>query len=182
MDRRARIAGDIQRLESEEEKRSAAAEERIYSLRKEMRKVTQDHRLDRAIHERTKQSLQLDLSALDLVIGQHEIHIDVKLIQPIQSHLTKRLTHWGDMSRAICECLRHANGKSCTPTFAAAYVMSRLNVQVPSAQLNDFRHAVRQRMNALGRKGLLIRIPTPGSNTEARWILNTDYSEDLSLD
>ena len=60
--------------------------------------------------------------------------------------------------------------------------MTRINVQVPDEELNDFRHAVRQRMNALGREGLLIRVPMPRHNTEPRWKLNPRSAETLSVD
>lgn len=171
LDRRARIAGEIakahkrfalQRTELADElsrQRSAVAQiERCLS-----------ERLDN--YERIVSSYEKTLAAIDLVIQQHEVPVDISAIRSVQEHENPAVGSYGQVTRLIMQCLREAAGAPRTTTEVVCYLAARMHNNPALDDFPRFRYQVRCRMSHLAWEGRLERLHAPKTSLEGRWRL-----------
>lgn len=115
------------------------------------------------------------LTALDQIFDLHEVEVNPESITPIKPHRRSRLLPHGQLSRAVLRELR-MHGRWGTTTEILALVVPHLG-HVDTVEYEHIRYAIRQRLSALARKGILERdlgISAGGHHdgrTEARWRL-----------
>jgi len=130
--------------------------------------------LDRLkVLDKRSKVLRKQLSALDQTFGLHEIEVDPEGIRPIKHHIRNRLLPHGQLSRVLLGELRIVGGWASTTE-----VVNRVWTHLPHMDVADaepVRDAIRMRLNALVRKGVLesdVGVSFKGyhdGKTETRW-------------
>ncbi len=155
MNRRARLSGEITKIEKAHQEKLAAF------------KQSEDDYL-RAIHV-----LNADLSATDHLIRQHEVGIDPNLIKPIRSQESSLSIGHGSLTRAIYQCLKTGKGKPCNATQVALFLATDMQLPMDATAIfSELRHKIRKRMQHLAWEGKITRVQSQVGSLEARWTLN----------
>lgn len=155
VDRRARIAGEIQKFEQLLEK------------------------CDRLANEiRVLKDL---LVSVDQTMALHDIPIDVSLIQPIKSKEARINLPHGELTRAILLCLKLNDGRQVTTDAVAAFVAARCadlhaNANPPS----KIRESVRYRLKDLCRQGWVKRFAADNNRRQGVWALGDRAAEQVA--
>ncbi len=168
--KRARLRGEIIKLEAAEAARLrqvASKLEAIDARRHDLLSVSQQaaKTCDQLIA-----ALRRDLEAADQVLRLHEVQIDPDLIAPIQTHTRCAATDYGEMSRQILACLKHAQGIPQTTTQVANFVIDKIGSIGHAVDYSDFRYRVRKRLQRLAREGHVKRHHTPRTVVEGMWL------------
>lgn len=170
IDRRARLAGELAKLQAYKGRPLTKATRLVANLEKRLEEARHAHSVAVNYRERVIRALSEDLAATDMVLRQHEVQIDPDLISPINGHERKAATDFGAMSRYIFEFLRLSEEKGATSAEVTAYLMTCLNLELPANERSDLRYRVRKRMQYMTWEGKLERIPTPDQHL-GRWRL-----------
>lgn len=123
-------------------------------------------------------SLQNDLLAVDKTLALHEVAIDVKLIEPINSHYKRIDLPYGELTSSILSCLRIRNdGPPATKKEIIAFIVSRnphlmTNIGVHSLLLRS----VQKRLNCLVREKIIRRHHSP-QDKKGLWSLIMDEED-----
>lgn len=153
IDKRARLAGDIQRTN------------------KALSKV---HHLIRKLQE-----LETALEAIDRSLQLHEIQIDVENIKPINSHRTPKLEfHRGDINQLVLTHLRDQEGNAPISTIEVANHLYSKHQEIDAVRINrkQFSIRIRQSLNRLKRLGYVTRCHKTAPNKVAFWIATENVS------
>jgi hypothetical protein len=148
IDKRARLAGEIERT-AKVAKRAAALVEELRDL------------------ERT-------LAAIDESLKLHEVQIEVDYIKPVRSIYRRMGLPHGELTRSILCCLKAANGQMVSTTQITAYVTRRSKeIDLGGGDLSDLRNCVRMRLKNLSYQGLVKSHRPRGGPHEGYWTLGT---------
>jgi len=153
IDRRARIAGEIDKVE-----RLAAKCQRLLD---EMR------------------SLQDLLAAVDQTLGLHDVAVEVSLIPPIRSQEVRINLPHGELTRSILLCLRLSDGMPESTHEIAAFIVARhTNLDCGASSAATLRRSVGYRLKNLCHDGLVVRHHALGGNQEGIWSLASSWTND----
>lgn len=172
--RRARLDGEIAKLQATEVLRKTDAEVQLAALKRQFEDAVLLEEAQQNIHDRTLAALKTDLAATDLLLRQHEVAIDPAIIKPIRSQDNLSLTDYGHLSRLIYRYLRAAEGAPRTATQTTAYIALHLGLdrQDKNDLFSDLRYRVRKRMQHLAWEGKITRVENQRGSIEGRWCLN----------
>lgn len=147
IDRRARVAGEIEKIESLLSKCQRLADE-ILPL-KEL------------------------LASIDQTLSLHEVSVDISLIPTIKSHdLRLKLPH-GELTRGILLCLKLGEGTPTNIDAITAFLVARYTtLDAPLTSPAELRTSVRYRLKNLCKEGLVMRLHSGHRGARAVWILN----------
>lgn len=136
IDRRARVAGEIEKIESSLAKCQRLADE--IALLKQM------------------------LASIDQTLSLHDISIDVTLIRSIKSQYVRLNLPHGALTRAILHCLKENSDAPCTTDAVTAFVAARHeSLRGEETSVADLRQSVRYRLKDLCRQQLVERHHDP---------------------
>jgi hypothetical protein len=124
--RRARLDGEIAKMQATEALRITDADVQLAALKRQLEDAILFEEARQNIHARTLDALKEDLAATDLLLRQHEFAIDPAIIKPIRNQDNLSLTDYGYLSRLIYRYLREAEGAPRTATQTAAYIALQL--------------------------------------------------------
>ena len=171
INRHARIQGEIKKFERAEAQRRSGAAVEIAKLHAAVQTARYAENANRLAHDRLLEALTVEMEAVELLLGRHEIPIDPVIIRPIRSSENLSPVEFGTYTRLIYECLRLANGKPCTATQVAIHITVRLEWALNQKTFADFRYQIRQRMKHLAWEGKISRVPNQVDRLEGRWCL-----------
>ncbi len=167
---RARLRGEIIKLETAEAARLRQVGRKLEAIdaRREDLLSTSHHAARTC--EQLIAALSRDLEAADQVLRLHEVQIDPDLIAPIQTHTRCAATEYGEMSRLILACLKHAQGIPQSTTQVANFVIEQIGSIGHAVDYSDFRYRVRKRLQRLAREGHVKRQHTHRTAVEGMWL------------
>lgn len=155
IDRRARVAGEIKKLERLAEK--------CQRLLDELR------------------PLQDLLAAVDQTLGLHDIEVDVSLIPPIRSQEVRINLPHGELTRTILLCLRINDGLPLSTDEIVAFIVARhADLECIASPATILRRSVRYRLKNLCREGLVVSHHARGGRQVGFWSLNSSWTSDIS--
>lgn len=181
INRRARLDGELHKIQLVESSRAEAAERQLVDLRTSLKVEEENEAARLRVFERTYKALQRDLAATDLLLRQHEISIDPTIISKVRSQDNLALTDYGLVSRLIYRYLRGAQGRPCNATQVAAFIADYLNLDCDESIFSDFRYRVRKRMQHLAWEGKLLRVENQRGSIEGRWVLPSGAMSELDI-
>ena len=169
MNRRARLLGEIKKVEKRFEARESALQKELNRV--ESRAQTLRSRLLRVQSLRPQHLavLQQNLTAIDNAMGQHEVMIDTDLIRPLKGQENAWLLPHGAMSRFILRALREADGEILCTNEVALFVAEEGKLNIDPEDFRSFKIAIRRRMRALHVAGLLKRVEAGRKRSDSRW-------------
>ena len=170
--RRARLDGEITKLELSESTRAANASIEIECLGQRMHKAIALDKEQQEIARQTLDALKADLIATDRLLRQHEIGIDPKIIKPVRSQGNLAFTDYGNITRLIYRFLREANGMARTATQTTAFIAYHLGCSEEEVSNSDLRYRIRKRMQHMAWEGKITRVANQQGSIEGRWCLN----------
>ncbi|WP_320201777.1 hypothetical protein RMR16_026640 (plasmid) [Agrobacterium sp. rho-13.3] len=149
VNRRARLAGEIQRTLRDASEATAKA-------------------LDL---ERTANQLKIDLASMDRVLSMHEIELHPESIPDVGTHRQARLMPFAHLTRHTLSCLRKAKGGWCSTTEIMSYVAAQSTLDIGDDSYGLLRLSVRKRLRTLYAAGKVRRRHAAKSNVEGYWAL-----------
>lgn len=177
LDRRARLLGELQKVNKRFDVREALLQNEQGTLEKRLELVK--NRLARVQNLRVHVPAQLQskLKAIDEAILQHNAMVDVDLVTPRTSQDSAWYLPHGAMSRYILRALREAKGQVLTTDEIAIFVATEGGLQLIPDQYSPFKIAVRRRMRGMLIAGLLQRVSIGKNSIESRWAaIDTDIA------
>lgn len=164
IDKRSRLLGEIAKYENSHadqiKKAKTALEQAQYRLTYEQ-----------SIRPKVISVLQVELEAIDVALGLHEIKVDPGAIPEIRTHEAVRKLPYGNMTRNIYECLKLASGRSVATTDIAVFVALRNGLDTSGDHFLSFLESVRYRLKNLRRDGKIERVSSNKRAIDARWML-----------
>lgn len=169
LDRRARLLGEIKKVNKRFDVREALLQNEQITLEKRLELVK--NRLARVQNLRVHVPAQLQskLKAIDEAIFQHNAMVDVDLVTPRTSQDNGWYLPHGAMSRYILRALREAKGQVLTTDEIAIFVAMEGGLKLIPDQYSPFKIAVRRRMRGMIRAGLIQRVSIGKNAIESRW-------------
>ncbi len=153
IDRRARVAGEIEKIEALLAKCQKLSDELI--------------------------PLKELLASVDQTLALHDITVDVELIQAIKSQEIRISVPHGELTRAILLCLKINDGIPCSTNEVTAFVAARFaNLQGETSSMPELRESVRYRLKDLCSDGFVQRHHDPQKRLLGRWSLKGPSSGD----
>ena len=125
LNKRARLLGDIQRLENTLPERTAKSREKVVQAELQLCKAKKMLSYEEKILAQGVLTLRKDIDAIDTALSMHHIQIDPEIIPSIRSQNSIRATAYGEMTRCIFECLKQCAGRSLPTTEVALFVAIR---------------------------------------------------------
>lgn len=122
LDRRARLLGEIKKVNKRFDIRETLLIEEQATLEKRLETVRSRLARVQALRLHVPAQLQLKLNAIDQAIHQHNAMVDVDLVTPRTSQDNAWYLPHGAMSRYILRALREAQGQALTTDEIAIFV------------------------------------------------------------
>lgn len=155
IDRRARVAGEIEKIEA---------------LLSKCRRLADE--LD---------TLRQLLSSIDQTLALHDAAVDVSLIQTVRSHDVRINLPHGELTRGILMCLKLHEGKPVSTDAVTAFIAARYaDLDVTPSSATELRESVRYRLKNLGRQRLVTRLRLAGGDRKGVWTLASQEAENTS--
>lgn len=130
IDIRARLAGEIKKVE--------ASTARAQNLLEELKR------------------LQVELSAVDITLGLHDIKVELDAIQPVSSPTVRINAPYGALTKNILTCVRLHLDQGVRTSSVVAFVAARLaDPDAPPQDIRQLRHAISHRLRGLKEEGVL---------------------------
>jgi len=170
--RRARLDGEITKLEIAESKRLERANATIKRLEQRVHKVIALDLQQQELAKQTIKALRADLLAADRLLRQHEIGVDPSMIKPVRSQDRLAFTDYGNITRLIYRFLGEANGMARTATQTTAFIACHLGCSEEEVSNSDLRYRIRKRMQHMAWEGKITRVANQQGSIEGRWCLN----------
>ena len=169
MNRRARLLGEIAKVEKRYGAREVELQKEIEKL--QARTQLLQSRLARTQGTRAKHValFQQDLTSIDNAMGQHQIMVDIDLIRPTRGQDNAWMLPHGAMSRYILRSLREADEKILSTNEVALFVAEEGKLTIHPDDFRSFKIAIRRRMRALHTAGLLRRIAVGNRAIDSQW-------------
>ena len=121
-------------------------------------------------------ALQVNLSALDRTICQHEIPIDTTKLGATRVQQTQRHASYGAMTRSIRAALALAHPRALTTDSVTAFVCTHCQLTPSEQEYVHIRYRVRIRLKCLVAEGKALRLHTTLGNKIGMW---RDIASDL---
>lgn len=177
IDRRTRIAGDIQKTRKQEVERLLNAENAIKKARHEVKKLECENATASLLHGKHIQALEQALAATDLLLREHEIPIDPNDLPTVRAHSNPRIAAHNKITHCIFEALSRSEKPSLTTTEIAVYAAMKLKrLDLDEETFPDFKYQIRKRLSHLVWEGRLDRVHLPKTSVEGRWKLLSEPS------
>jgi hypothetical protein len=168
----ARIMGEIMEIEKRLPQALKASKDACDSAEKKLkfRKVLYTNL--RMHSEKVLPELKLQLEAIDVALGIHEIQFDKRLISPVKPQTALRQLQFGAITRRTFEYLRIC-GRPATTKEIALYISSKHTIDESALSFVELTSKVSDRLKALACQGKLKRLHNIelGSNQEGIWTL-----------
>lgn len=174
IDKRARLLGEISKLEESHPKTLEVAKKRV---------VEAEMLLEQAKHElaniestmpRVIEILRSDLKSVDNTLGLHNIQINPDIISPIRTQDAERHSAHGGMTRAIFERLKLAGGRSVSTLELTDYVALTIGLELTDDTFQVFRKKISWRLKDLCAEGKIHRLHQVKGAIVGRWTLPSD--------
>lgn len=184
IDRRARLLGEIKKIEKRYGAREIELQKEIDDLHAQMKIRQKKLARIQSVHSGQIELRQRDLASIDNAMGQHQILVDTDLICPIRTQENAWLLPPGAMTRYILRALKEASGEVLTTNEVALFVAEEGRLEIHPDDFRSFKIAIRRRMRALHSAGLLRRIEIGSRTMDSRWaalrLINQSESEILA--
>lgn len=168
--KRARLSGEIIKIEAAEEVRLREVGVRLEALDAQRANVVlMSNQVARSCEQHLA-ALRRDLEATDQVLRLHEVQIDPDLIAPIQTHIQRAATDYGEMTRLILACLKHGKNRPQSTTQVTNFLINAIGSTGHAIDYSDFRYRVRKRLQRLTREGQVKRHHSPRTTVEGMWL------------
>lgn len=177
IDKRARLLGEINKLENSHNKNLEDAKKRVIEAEMSLEHAKQEFAHQESTVPRIIEILHSDLKAVDNTLGLHEIQINPDIIPPIRTQDAERHSSHGGMTRAIFERLKLAGGQSITTLELTDYVAVALGVELADENYQEFRKKISWRLKNLCTEGKIRRLHQVKGCIVGRWILPDDPSK-----
>lgn len=171
INRRARLAGELKKLQDTQAKELEAAENNYWEAKKEFEQAEKNLSLLKLRYERTYKALKTDLEAIDNTLSQHEIQISPELITPIIPQKAERIVPYGKITSAIFNCLKCANGDSVSTTDIAISILESFDRKLAHKEFMKLRKSVAKRLKNLCSDGKVVKTNKSQNSVEGRWRL-----------
>ncbi|CAM8647516.1 hypothetical protein MCEMSHM24_03705 [Comamonadaceae bacterium] len=172
IDRRTRIAGEIEKIRKQEAERLLQVTEIIQKAQGVVKKLEDENATASRLHDKHVQAITQALAATDLLLREHEIPIDPKELPSVHAHTTPRIAGRSKLTQYIFEALARTEKPSLTTTEVAVYVATKLEVLDHDGDaFPEFKYQVRKRLGHLVWEGRLDRLHLPKTSVEGRWRL-----------
>lgn len=155
IDRRARVAGEIEKIE--------AALAKCQRLSDEVGPLKQL------------------LAAVDQTLQLHDVAVDVTLIPVIKSKDFRIELPYGELTRAILMCLKINVGFPVSTDEITAFLATRyVSLEGETCTLSDLRLSVRYRLKNLRRQGLVELYHKRAGKQAGLWLLARDCKNEVA--
>lgn len=172
IDRRTRLAGEIDKVKKEESERLLQAKKAIENARAAVKKLEGENVAASRLHDKHVQAIAQALAATDLLLREHEIPIDPSELPSVRAHITPHIAGRNKITRGIFEALSRSAKPSLSTTEIAVYVATKLNkLELDEETFPDFKYQIRKRLGHLVWEGRLDRLHLPKTSVEGRWRL-----------
>jgi len=172
INKRARIHGEISKIEFLQQERIEIAEQRLKLAEQELESARRFLHFEQDVTDLQLQKLKANLQAIDATLGLHEIKIDPKIINPIRTQDAKRTFPYGKVTRLIFEYLGASNGTPITTTELAEFISTRENLNLDKGGFTEFKIKVAHRLRNMMSKGKIDRLDYKKGSIERSWILS----------
>lgn len=172
--RRARLSGELIRLEKEELARKALDKAYVAELKQKLAEAKKMIKTHASVHAELRKPILGDLAAIDLVLGQHEIKIDPNSIAPIKTYAKAPIAKHGRITKDAYAYLSGANGVPCTGTQIASYIAHSYGISFDTAEFEDLRKRTQQSLRHLGKKRRAKNVSGARGGREGLWVLVPD--------
>jgi len=136
INKRARLHGEISRIELRQPDRIEIAAQRLMIAEQEVESARRLLHYERDLAGSHLQKLKENLHTIDATLGLHEIQIDPHIIRPIRPRDMKTILPYGKITRLIFEYLGASNGKPVTTTEFAIFISSIENMNLEKVQFS----------------------------------------------
>lgn len=174
IDKRARLLGEIIKLEKSHPKQIDEAKRRVAEAEDLLKQSTEDLASVKATGTRLIETLRRDLQSVDNTLGLHEIQINPELIAPLRTQDAERHSSHGGMTRAIFERLKLAGGKSVTTLELTDYVAIAMGLELTDENYQEVKEKIRWRLKNLCAEGKIRRLHQVKGCIVGRWTLPDD--------
>lgn len=171
INKRARLLGEISKIELRQQERIENAEQRLKAAEQELESARRFLHFECDVTSQHAQKLKENLQAIDATLGLHEIQIDPQIISPIRTQDTKRALPYGKVTRLIFEYLGVSNGAPITTTELAVFISTRENLNLDKNEFTEFKIKVGHRLRCLMRERKIVRLQREEGSIERKWIL-----------
>lgn len=180
IDKRARLLGEITKIELGHEERLDRAKKRLKVAEEELVGAQRQLHYERDIADKHIQALKADLQSIDRALGLHKIQINPEIIAPIRTQDEVRHLPYGEITRLIFDYLKVTNGEPATTTELAIFIASRENLNLTDREFQLFRRKVLHRLRNLHAEGKLERLQQVKGAIEKKWALLKDATLPMS--
>lgn len=174
IDKRARLLGEINKLEKVQAKNVEDAKKRVLEAENSLAQARQELAYVESSVPLIIEVLRNDLHAVDNTLGLHEIQISPDIIPPIRTQDAERHSDHGAMTRAIFERLRLAGGQSVSTFELTDYVAIAIDLKLTDKNYQEFRQKISWRLKNLCAKGKVRRLHQVKGAIVGRWMLPDD--------
>lgn len=174
IDKRARLLGEINKLERVQAKNLEDAKKRVLDAENALALAEQELAYAESSAPQIIEVLRIDLQAVDNTLGLHEIQINPDIIPPIRTQDAERYSNHGAMTRAIFERLKLAGGQSVSTFELTDYVAIALEVKLTDKNYQEFRQKISWRLKCLCAQGKVRRLHQVKGAIVGRWMLPDD--------
>lgn len=171
INKRARIHGEISKIELLQQERIKIAEQRLQLVEQELESARRFLHFERDVTDLQLKKLKTNLQTIDATLALHEILIDPKIISPIRPREARTALPYGKITRLIFEYLGASNGVPITTTEFAIFISRRENMNLDKTQFSDFKMIVAHRLRNLMDKEKVVRLKNEEGSIERKWIL-----------
>ena len=131
INRRARLAGELEKSSKIEAERLSNANKAIAKAHAAYLELLEDNEFAIASHRKYADITSHAITATDLLLREHEIPIDPEDLPVIREHSTPAISNYGNVTGLIYECLGRANGQARSTTEVAIYVATSITPKFP---------------------------------------------------
>lgn len=174
IDKRARLLGEINKLEKSQDKNVEDAKKRVVDAENSLEHAKQELTYAETSVPKIIEILRRDLQAVDTTLGLHDIQIAPDIIPPIHTPDAERYSDHGAMTRAIFERLKLAGGQSVSTFEFTDYVAVAIGFKLSDNNYQAFRKKISWRLKNLCAKGKVRRLHQVKGAIVGRWILPDD--------
>jgi len=171
INRRARLAGEIAKLDKIESDRITLDKARIDDLTEKLAQAGRSMEFYSGVNATLRKALLDEMAAVDLLMGQHRIKVNPEFIGSIKTRDKVPVGKHGTMIGDILAYLRLANGVPATYTQIAAHIAHSRGIEYSSSAFPDFRKRVQKGLDNLSTKGRVKEVGGPRGRLEGRYIL-----------
>lgn len=174
IDKRARLLGEINKLEKSQDKNVEDAKKRVVDAENSLEHAKQELTYAETSVPKIIEILRRDLQAVDNTLGLHDIQINPDIIPPINTPDAERYSDHGAMTRAIFERLKLAGGQSVSTFELTDHVAVAIGFKLSDNNYQEFRKKISWRLKNLCAKGKVQRLHQVKGAIIGRWILPDD--------